>query len=194
MKVLAVDMDEVICPMIRSLNKHYARTRASPSPPTLPSSYNFAQHYRISDKESKLLVQSFYQSHEHAQMLPIEGSQEALHNLSNHFTLKIVTGRQIYATEATYTYLDTHFNGLFSDVIFTNSFSLFGDEISKHQVCTDINASFIIDDNVDICSSVLHIGTNPLLFGDYPWNDTINDDIPRMRSWSNVNSFFNTIK
>jgi len=187
---IAVDLDEVLCPMIRCLTKYYKRTRAAPYQNKLPKSYNYASHFKISEIESKHLVKSFYDSAECSSMKPLDGSQEAISLLRENFgKLSIVTGRQYYAADATYEFLDSHFPGLFADVIFTNSFALDGPrEISKQNVCTYLGAGLLIDDNLDTCLTT----KNSVIFGDYPWNED-NTSLPRISSWKDVTDIYTQV-
>lgn len=184
---IALDLDEVLCPMISSLNKYYKRTRASPFSKKLPKTYNYATHFNISEKESKFLVKSFYESIECRSMQPLDGSKEAVRLLRENFgKISIVTGRQYYAADATYEFIDSHFPDMFSDVIFTNSFALDGPrEIHKQNVCNYLGAGLLIDDNLDTCLTT----KNSVLFGNYPWNED-NTSLPRISSWKDVTDIY----
>lgn len=168
---IAIDVDEVLCPMLKHLNKHYKKSyRKSPLPLANPIQYNFAKHYNISVDESKQLVKSFYDSPECLEMKPLEGSIEEIKRLKKRHNLGIITGRQHYGKDATYKFLDTYFPDMFDFVICTNSFSLEGKELQKHKACQLMDCDILIDDSLENCKSIQQEGITPILFGNYSWN------------------------
>jgi uncharacterized HAD superfamily protein len=183
---IALDLDEVLCPFATYLHKHYSKTRRKTCPTKALTNYNFAKHYGITDYESKILVSSFYDSLECEEIRPIEGSQEAIKVLHENHRLSIVTGRQHYAADVTTNFIDKYFPGMFSEIVFTNSFSLDGPETSKQNACKDINAALLIDDNLNTCIDCINEGIEAYVFGDYEWNKDIGvyKHIPRLQNWN----------
>ena len=184
---IALDLDEVLCPFARPFHSFHSRRPRCLSKPM--KHYNFARHYGMSDHQSKLEVASFYNSKECADITPLEFSQDAVSLLNEQYLLTIVTGRQYYARDVTYDFIDTYFHGMFKDVIFTNSFSLNGPEVSKSDVCKDIGAGLLIDDNLNTCIDVTNEELDAYLFGDYDWNRGSSKNayihIPRISNWEN---------
>ena len=185
---VAVDLDEVLCPMIRNLSRHYKHTYKKSPPNATPAEYNYARHFGISELESKLLVRSFYSSVHCKTTKPLAGSVEAMRKLKRKYSLCIVTGRQIYGRDATLRFLDTHFDGVFDNVICTNSYSLYGKEMSKLSACKQVDAHVLIDDSVANCNSVQTGGVKGLLYGKYTWNQD-GGELDRVDSWENIDDF-----
>lgn len=184
---IALDLDEVLCPFARPFHSFHRGNRRCSSKPM--KYYNFARHYGMSDHQSKLEVASFYNSKECADITPLEFSQDAVSLLNEQYMLTVVTGRQYYARDVTYDFIDKYFHGMFHDVIFTNSFSLNGPEVSKSDVCKDIKAGLLIDDNLNTCIDVTNEELDAYLFGDYDWNRGSSKNayihIPRISNWEN---------
>ena len=185
---IAIDIDEVLCPMLRSLDRHYTAVHKRRAPAVLPKVYNYASRYNISNMESKLLVRSFYCSEHCHEMETLAFSKAAVHSLKKKYSLSIVTGRQIYARDATLSFLDKHYPNVFDTVMLTNSFSLYGKELPKHAACAMIGASVLIDDSVDNIKSANEHGMHGILFGTYPWNCEALD-VDRMDSWYQTDRF-----
>ena len=195
MKRIAVDMDEVMFPMVSQLNKHYSSVYKKAAPAKPPHVYNYAQYYNISDTQSKKLVQSYYESSHAYECKPLEYSQQTLQKLYKKHKLYVVTGRQKYKSciKLTEHLIDTYFPGLFEDIVYTNSYSLEGKETPKHIVCEQMHIALLIDDSVMNCQLAESRNIKSILFGNYEWN--IEDEYcSRMLCWNDeyyINRYLN---
>jgi len=185
---IAVDMDEVMVPMLPSLKKHFTRTYKKPVPKRKCLNYNYSQIFDISPKQAQWLVYSFWNSEEAHAMVPFPNSIETLKKMKEHYNLIIITGRQTYAQKCTNRFIDKYFKGIFDDVILTNSYSLSATEqVNKEVVCKNTKADFIIDDcRLNIMENTVHI---PYV-GDpiYPWCSRT--DGLKMKNWEEIEDFF----
>ncbi len=182
---VAVDIDEVLCPMLQNLRAHHRLRTRRALPTRSPKKYDYADHLGITPNESKLLVKSFYSGVCCNSMEPLEGSQEALRKLKQKYKLSIVTGRQKYASSkrATYNFLDDYFHDVFDSIHFANSYSLIGDEVPKATICKDIHASILIDDSIANCKEASDAGIQGVLFGEYSWNEDAPEHMARINNW-----------
>lgn len=166
---IAVDIDEVLCPFVKTM----ARWKYPRSPPTVPAKhpYHYATMFGISQQESKKMVDSFYFSKDFKKMKPFPESQVHLRHLRNcGYDLYCVTGRQNLARDNTENWLLEHYPGVFRDLILTNSFT--DREIKKSAVCESLSLNMIIDDSYDTCMECMESGVHPINYiGDpvYPW-------------------------
>lgn len=179
-KVIAVDIDEVLCPFFRPLLKWRKVTPTSEKYP-----YRFKDVMNISETHSKHLVEKFYQSGDFKALEPIQGSQHGMAYLKGlGYKVYAVSGRQSVAREHTEEWIQQHFPYTVDDVILTNSFTK--NSIPKVDMCHALGANIIIDDNIDICNECTVDGIRALNFiGDpvYPWCV----ENPRaVRSWMDV--------
>lgn len=187
MKRIAIDMDEVLFPMIKPLAKHYSSKYNKSIPAKLPKKYNYSQYFNMSEKESKHLVESFYYS-EHSNVKPLQHSVDAMKSLAEENLLYVVTGRQTYnqCINVTHDLLNEYFNGIFDDVYFTNSYSLHGPEIPKSEICEKLGIDLFVDDSVCNCIECQNkLNLRSIVFGEYPWNE--HTTITRIKSWENEN-------
>lgn len=146
---LAIDLDEVLVPMLSHLNAHFEKqyNRKPAIPMHKAKEYNFSKIYDISERDAQWLVWSFYNSDEHKKITANEYTKktvELLHKMGHE--LYVVTARQHYAKKATDELIRRNFGNVFADVIYTNSHSLLGDNISKSTVCDVLGIDVLIDD------------------------------------------------
>lgn len=166
---IAVDIDEVLCPFVRTMT----RWKYPKGPPQVPptKAYNYSQMFGISSKESKRMVYGFYFSRDFRDMKPFPESQVHLRHLAAcGYDLYCVTGRQKLAREKTEEWLQEHYPDVFRDLILTNSFT--HRETKKSTVCESLALDMIIDDSYDTCMECMEQGVHPINFiGNpvYPW-------------------------
>lgn len=187
-KRIAVDMDEVLFPMITRMNKYYEKKYQKPAPKKLPNVYDYSAHFNISKKASQLFVYDFYDTSFAYATEPLDASVEAMQSLAKTNTLYILTGRQTYnqCKLVTQYLIQKYFDNIFSDIIYTNSYSLVGDEVPKSTMCKLLAADYLIDDSVYNCNECKNADTNGILYGTYPWNIE-NEDLSRINSWREKN-------
>ena len=191
MRRIAIDFDEVLFPMSKQMNKHYEAKYKCELLPKKMKRYDYPWYYDISPDEAKYLVHSFYDSVYAIDAKPIQHSIEGIRKLSQKNKLYVVTGRQLYlgSIKTTENFLNTFYKNCFEDVIYTNSYSLYGPPTSKSQEMKKIGAECLIDDNVENCN--LPSDFKYILFGNYPWNQE--ECLDRMLSWNDcyyLNEYF----
>ena len=168
---IAVDIDEVLCPFVRTMTRWRYPQGPPPVPPKHP--YNYANMFGITPKESKKMVDSFYFSQDFRDMKPFPESQVHLRRLKGcGYDLYCVTGRQQLARNRTEDWIREHYPGVFRDLILTNSFT--PREIKKSDVCESLKVDMIVDDSYFTCVDCMENGIHPINFiGDpvYPWCD-----------------------
>jgi len=177
---IGVDIDEVLAPFLPTMKRW--RRPMHPLPPKYR--YVYRDIYKISERESAIMVRDFYESEDFANMKPIKDSLMALTELKKGNKLFIVTGRQEVVRDKTQKWIHENFPGIFSDVIMTNSFT--SDEVSKADVCKMLNIGVMIDDNFSICQDCLQLKIAPVNFiGDpvYPWCE---ESIISVKTWKSV--------
>jgi hypothetical protein len=102
----------------------------------------------------------------------LAGAFETLQRLKQCHELAVVTSRQFAIQQATLEWLEQHFPSTFDSVHFGNHFAKAGDSRKKSEICRDIGADVLIDDNpayaFDCACADMHV----LLFNwnlGYPW-------------------------
>jgi hypothetical protein len=64
---------------------------------------------------------------------------------------------------------------------------------TKGELLKSLGAQYHIDDQPKHCISALQQGIQPLLFGDYSWNRSVElpEGIVRVKNWQEVTEYFN---
>ena len=171
MKRIAVDLDEVLCPMLLYLKRFQERrSNKKYNFPSKKYDYNYSKLFKMNELDAKYMVRDFYESYEAFWMPTMENSRPVMQHLSKTNKLYIVTGRQHYARELTQDFVNKYFKDVFSDVILTNSYSLYGDEVSKSDYCKYLGVDVLIDDSESTVQDCINNDIEGILFGKYPWN------------------------
>ena len=176
--IVAVDVDEVLGRFLESLNE-YVLCAAEFGQRVFSVEdyfvYEFAKVWNCSPSESNRIVHEFFDSrHFRDGIAPIPGALDSLQRIKEtNVSLNVVTSRQHVIQEPTMDWLSEHYEGVFDGVYFGNHFSLTGTSKRKSELCKEIGAGVLIDDNVSYALECADAGIEVLLFdwnGQYPWS------------------------
>lgn len=171
---VAVDVDEVLGRFVHALNQYCKEEHDMDLEVQDYYIYEFAKIWNCTQDMSNHIVHSFFQSPHFAKGIPvIPGAYESLCRLQRHCDLVVVTSRQHIIQDMTREWLDRHYPGLFSKVYFGNHFALHGTSRAKSDICKEVGASVLIDDNPGYALECAAAGINVLLYDwehAYPWS------------------------
>ena len=124
------------------------------------------------------LQMPFFQSeHFRDGVAPVGGARESLERLRRAgCDLVVVTSRQHCIEEQTRQWLEAHFPGIFSEVHFGNHFALEGASRRKSEICRDVGAHVLVDDNPQYALDCAEAGVEVMLFDwerRYPWSKAL---------------------
>ena len=183
MNRIAIDIDEVLVPLVRPMAK-WANLNM---PSGRKYSYVYRDMFNITEAQSQEMVKGFYKSEEFILLQPTIGSHPILRLIRPGVDkIYAVTGRQECVRQETEDWLQFHFANIFDDVILTNSYTEL--EVPKVDICTSLNLDTIIDDNYGICESCESRGIASIHFGGsdgvlYPWCDEYSNTV---LSWNEL--------
>lgn len=196
---IAVDVDEVLGRFVHSLNAFCLEKYGQQYRVEDYFVYDFARVWECSQDESNHRVHEFFTSaHFRDGIEVIPGSFDSLDRMkkvhSDDLALHVVTSRQHVIQEQTLEWLDRHFPGIFDQVFFGNHFALEGTSKKKSEICKEIGASVLIDDNPWYAMECAEAGIQVLLYdwkSQYPWSKTDQDgphheNIIRVSDWEHV--------
>lgn len=191
-KTLAVDIDDVIYPLVPSLIE-YLDTEHS----VLLTEQDFVEYdirkvWGGGPIEAAAIFEK-YKEKTGIQVAPIMGAQEALNSLSDNYDVIVMTARDISAFPKTHQWVTHHFPDIFKDV------HLLGNKYDsvvsrrKAEVCQELGVYCLIDDNLGNILETNEIGIKTILFGDYPWNqiEELPKGVTRVKNWQEVLNYFN---
>lgn len=122
---------------------------------------------------------------EYCAVMPHPDAILAVRELAKDHELHLITARDPSIENLTRSMLDTYLSGCFT------SMEHVGKDRSKGEVCRQIHADVLIDDNIRHLVSALEMGMSAggaLHFGDYVWNsvDTVPTGVVRCGTWRDV--------
>lgn len=136
-------------------------------------------------EEERKLLEEYDASHHYDNIKPLEGVREAIKELSKNHKLFIVTSRPQKREDQTREWLIKYIEGI-EDVFFIRQ-EYGGESKTKGEVCKEIGAEILIEDNLGYAKSCVDEGIRVLLF-DYPYNreENISQLITRVKSWEEI--------
>ena len=188
-KVVAVDADEVLAEFMEHfLMFHNARyeTRFTKSEIT---SFRFEEVFKIEERDVLRRIGEFYEDQVIHNIRPVEGAEEGINSLIDKgYQLEIITARPPYYRQITVDWVEKHFPGKFEQIHFAfNPFNINSERLTKAEICKQIGAEVLIDDNLVNALDCADRGITVYLM-DAPWNQV--EELPkkviRVKSWEEI--------
>jgi len=110
----------------------------------------------------------------------------------------VVTSRRREASKDTIDWIKRHFGDVFEEIHFAGIWdNLDGNvleklKLDKTEICKQIGADYLIDDQPKHCIAAADAGIKALLFGDYKWNRNtkLKTGMTRVNNWQEVLEYF----
>lgn len=199
-KIVALDIDDVIADSTEALritvNKRYS-VNLTPEDYLLHDDGGYwgyyervweahgLHHANLDDLDEDMVIDQ-----SHVPLLP--GASFAIGELSKRFDIILVTARDPTWERATLEWITGHFGKVFTSVYFAGRTKNDNDKtVSKGELCKQLGASVLIDDNPAHCRSALDVGIDAILFGDYGWHTDVTLKIKTCKDWPSVLEYFN---
>lgn len=114
----------------------------------------------------------------------------AIKEISKQYDVVIITARSQEREAVTRRWIKSTFEGMDIDVHFSSAHR---DEtaMTKGQICKQLGAKYLIDDNVGHCQSALDEGVSAVLFGEYGWQTGSTTGMVICKDWPAVLDYFN---
>jgi uncharacterized HAD superfamily protein len=138
-------------------------------------------------KEALQKIDTFHKTKYFKNIKPIEGAKEVLEELKKNNELYIITARSEDIRKETEKWVERYFPNIFSDIYFTNQFSLDGTSTTKKIVCDNLDIDILVEDNLTNAIECTRSKRKIYLL-DYPWNqiDKLPEGITRVHSWKEI--------
>lgn len=191
-QILAIDIDDVIADSTESLRIEVNRRLGTELQ---------REHYRVEGEywgyyervwsthgiadrvPMRQLDDQMLEDQSHVPLLP--GASFAIGEISKRYDIAIVTARNPAWEQETLRWLQTHFGDVFISVHFAGNRHLPSGQ-TKGELCKDVGAFMLIDDNPGHCKSALDVGLETILFGEYGWHYDIPEAAVRCKDWPEV--------
>lgn len=124
-----------------------------------------------------------------------ESAVAVLEHLRKKYRLVIVTSRRRMIEKETFAWIDSYFRGIFDEVHFAGFWDKTTTEsiaMTKADICKQIGADYLIDDQCKHVEAAAGAGLKAVLFGNYGWNQMspLPKGVVRCSTWSEVQDFF----
>ncbi len=190
--MIAVDIDDVLFPFVPEFVQFdNARFNGSLSEDDF-FNYRFWEVLGIPLDEAVERVYDFNAA-EHSHIEPLYNVKDSLKALSKDYDLVVITARHPRFADVTDNWLNTHLEGIFSEVVHIGHALVVDEPQRKVDVCHKLKAFALIDDSLDHTSECVDEGIEGILFGNYPWNqsDKLPKGVSRCEDWPAVEEYFN---
>ncbi len=188
-KVIAVDADEILAAFIDHFLIYHNEKYQTKVEKEKIYSFKLDPIFKLTEVEFLRRMDEYYESGEVLNILPVEGSIEGINNLlEKGYRLEIVTARPPFFKELTIEWVSKHFPKKFEQIHFAfNPYNSNSMKITKSQICKQIGAKVLIDDNIVNAQDCAENGITVYLM-DAPWNQTedLPENIIRVKSWMEI--------
>ncbi|EZG79405.1 putative 5' nucleotidase, deoxy, cytosolic type C domain-like protein [Gregarina niphandrodes] len=176
---IAIDVDEVLAQFLPGCNRWYNRKFGTNYRVSDYKSYTFCEVWGGTNEDAIREVYEFFESEDFANLEVVEGAKEAVeYFVKEGHELVVVTSRQTVIAEATRQWLDRNFGeGVFKHVAFGNVWvprDDQGQKRSKAELCRELHAQVLIDDQPKYIHEVTGTVELPILFNlnhMYGWSE-----------------------
>lgn len=146
------------------------------------------KHEAVKDMSYDSYYIELRESQSHIPLLP--GAEFAIMKLAKKYKIVFITARDETLKTATIEWLTQNLPQLEYDIYFTNHL-VEENRLTKGEVCKQVGAQYLLDDNIDHCRSALENDVQAVLFGDYGWHRSLKaDELPRCKDWQAVLEYF----
>lgn len=191
---IGIDFDDVLFSSREAVHSFHNKNYGTNVCKEQMISYDLTEIWKCTREEMHARIRDFFISNEHNQMEPIPGAIDAIHKLSVHHELFIITARPPEAEEMTKQLL-SHFNKngeisgikIFKKIHFTGTITGENIILTKAEVCKSESIDIFIDDHDSNTTSVSLSGIPSLLL-DQPWNrnEPLPNGVKRVYSWGDI--------
>jgi uncharacterized HAD superfamily protein len=193
-KIIAIDFDDVIFDLNGPLTEWHNREHGTAIKYEDIIDFHLEKIFAVQLSEIIKRLDVF-RTHHWDTMTLVAGAEQALVELKNTHPLHVVTARCESLMPITEQMVDAHLPGLFSKVHYTNGFTALNQDKrrSKVDVCREIGAQLMIDDNPYQAEEFASSGVT-LLVPDRPWNQvSLPEGVIRCGSWRKPGSCWSDV-
>lgn len=186
----AVDIDDVIVDHYEEVVKFHNERYGTAHTLEDYTTDHWSQVWGTNHEETERRAKEFASRGVHDRKIK-PGAIEAIKKLGLSRDLVIVTVRRKVNVQPTREWLDKHFANVFREIHFLPIWEE-NTKQTKADICRELGADHLIDDNLRHCSVAAERGIKALLFGDYPWNQAskLPTGVSRMQDWKAVLEYF----
>ena len=190
---IAVDCDEVLAGLLEKFIMFHNREYGTSLSRKDFHSYYLRGIIGITFDEEKKRFSHFLRTDYFRSIQPILHAKETLGNLRGMgFEMEVVTSRPPEMIDSTHDWIWMHYKGIFSKVHFSENHALRTGGKTKGEICHEIGADFMIEDDLKYIPDITLRGIKVLLY-DAPWNRNYQqENVVRVNSWKDIEKYLVT--
>jgi uncharacterized HAD superfamily protein len=187
--MVAVDLDDVLFDFLGYFFKWHNEQYGTNLRPEQMVYSTIWEAWGGTREEAAERVPRFFHEIDMLNISPIEGAVPALERLKDQFRLAIISARDSSTTKVTRAWIDEYFRDIFNHIVLGigNPLAETG-ATTKAEVCRQLGADVLIDDQLRHARDVAEAGIPVLLFGDSASNQaaSLPQDVRRVQDWAHV--------
>ncbi len=126
-------------------------------------------------------------------------AKPVLKRLKNNYKLVVVSSRSNEVRKDTLDWIKAEYNDIFAEIHFAKMWDnpklseLQKLKMTKAEICQEVDADYLVDDQPKHCIAVAQAGIKTVLFGNYRWNRNakLTKNMVRAKDWLEVEKYFN---
>lgn len=191
---IAVDFDEVLFPLVLRMMERHETLYGVKLDYDDFRNYRFNEALKVGEDEASNYYLDFALSEFSIKTLPLAHAFDVLlKRKTAGDRLFIASSSQVEVVESKQMRLDQHFPGIFEVFHAANHYSMLGGPVrSKRDICLEIEADVMIDDNPRHLLECVGAVKYPILLGDFPWNKGEFPTLIRARDWREVDQILDS--
>jgi 5'(3')-deoxyribonucleotidase len=195
--VIAVDIDDVLSSSAAEFVK-FSNQKWGTSLRVDDYDEHWARMWKVDDKEVRSRTAIVTSSKLPLRYSPLEEAKNVLHELSKRYKLVVATSRNKTMQGMTVEWIREKYEDIFDEVHFAGLWDKDMDldllnKLTKAELCAEIGADYLIDDQPKHCIAAAEAGIKTILFGNYKWNKDVSDrsNMVKAKDWREVLEYFN---
>lgn len=192
--VIAIDVDDVLAANAEGFIA-YSNEKWGTKLKTDDYDEHWAMLWNVDNAETEKRAIDFHGSGAVRSYRHFEEAVPVLRSLAENYRLVITTSRRLQIKADTIEWIDQYFGDIFSEIRFAGMWDKVTDhsiKATKAELCKEIGAKYLIDDQLKHCTAAADAGIEALLFGEYTWNKTrqLPGGVTRVKDWNEVLEYF----
>lgn len=185
-KKIAVDVDEVLLEFVKNFLAFYNFKYQTSFKKKSIFSYDLEIPLGITRNDLNNVFGAFYNSPYFRNLNLVNGAQKGLSELSKNNEVVLLTSRSSRIREETESFVNQHFFGSYSSLLFSKSY-LDKEGETKAEICKKYGFSLLVDDCLKYSLECNELGIPSFLF-DTPWNKGNLEGtlITRVKNWNEI--------
>lgn len=184
--IIAIDLDDVLSETTASIIKYHNSRYGTTLKIEDFYCYDWNKIWGGTWEEAMQKWHDFTQTDEFQNLPTVTGASDAIKKLSKENKLIIVTSRLEHLEKDTVKWIDKFFPQIFKDIYVNKHASSGTTRYTKSEICKKINATILIEDNLEYAKDCCSNNIEVLLFN-RPWNQNkIPNKSTRVFSWKDI--------